>query len=95
MEAATGAAWSARANNPCYRIRELTLPGATSTGLQRFEFKTTFLSHNAGQLLIRSYGQERYTEIAVGQEIAFESGAEGEIVNAADREFQFTVTEFK
>jgi hypothetical protein len=95
MGPAIGPVWNAKENNPYYRIRELTLPALTSTGLQRFAFKTTFLPHNAGQVLLKDRGQERYTEIIVGQVIAFESGAEGEIVNTTDQELRFTVMEFK
>jgi hypothetical protein len=95
MGETTGAVWNAQANNPYYRIRDLTLPALTSTGLQRFEFKTTFLAHTAGQLLVKSLDQERNSEFIAGQLIEFESGTESEIVNTTDQELRFTVTEFK
>jgi hypothetical protein len=91
----TEAVWNAQANNPYYRITELVLPALRSAGLQRFEFKTTFLPHKAGQLLIKSQGQERYIEIIAGRLGEFESGTESEIVNTTDRELRFTVMEFK
>jgi hypothetical protein len=95
MEARIGTAWSAQANNPYYRIRELTLPALTSTGQQRFDFKTTFLPHAASRVLVKSKGQQRDTEIIVGQQLEFESGAESEIVNLTNQELRFTVMEFK
>jgi hypothetical protein len=91
----TAAIWNARANNPYFRIREMTLPSLTSTGLQQFEFKTTFLPHTAGHLLVKTQGQERDTEITAGRLIEFESGTECEIVNMTDQEFRFTVMELK
>jgi hypothetical protein len=95
MGSTTGAVWNARANNPYYRITELILPARTSAGLQRFEFKTTFLPHTAGQLLVKSQGQERSTEIIRDQIIEFTSGTECEIVNTAKHELRFTVMEYK
>jgi len=95
MEARVGAAWSAQANNRYYRIRELRLPALTSTGQQRFNFRTTFLPHAASGVLVKSKGQQRDTEIAMGQQLEFESGAEGEIVNSTNQELRFTVMEFK
>jgi len=95
MVATVGAVWNAKANNPYYRIRELTLPALTSTGLQRFKFHTTFLPHVAGQLLVRTQGQERDTTITAGGLIEFESGVESELVNKSDQELRLTVTEFK
>ena len=95
MKTGIGAVWNAQANNPYYRIRELTLPALTSTGLQRLEFKTTFLSHTAGRLLIKSQDKEQDRHIVPGQTIEFETGVEGEVVNMTDRELRFTVTEFK
>lgn len=92
---ATGAVWNAQANNPCYRIRELILPTAASTGLQKLEFKTTFLPHASGHILVRRQAQERETEIIMGQEIEFERGTDCEIVNSTDQELRFTVMEFK
>jgi hypothetical protein len=82
-------------NNLYYRIRELTLPASASTGLLRFEFKTTFLPHSAGRLLVKTQGLERDTEVIMGQAIAFASGTENEIMNATDQELRFTVAEFK
>ena len=95
MGAAIGGVWSAQANNPYYRIRELMLPAMTSTGLQRFEFKTIFVPHMAGQILAKSRGQERNTEIIGGKAIEFESGTELEMVNRTDQELRFTVMESK
>jgi hypothetical protein len=95
MGATTGAVWNPQANNSHYRITELTLPALTSAGVQRFEFQTTFLPHTAGQLLIRSQGQERDTEINAGRQIEFESGTASEIVNTTDQELKFTVMESK
>jgi hypothetical protein len=91
----TGAVWNARANNPYYRITELVLPASTSTGLQRFEFKTTFLPHAKGRLLVKSQVQERDTQIIADRVIEFESGTECEIVNTGDQELRFTVMEYK
>jgi hypothetical protein len=95
MAATTEVAWNARANNPYYRIRELTLPGFASTGLQRFAFKTTFLPHNGGHLLVKTQDHERRTNITAGEVMAFAGGTEAELVNTTDRELRFTVTEFK
>jgi hypothetical protein len=95
MDATIGVVWNAQANNSHYRIAELILPALTSAGVQRFEFKTTFLPHTAGELLIRSQGQERNTEIIPGRQIEFESGTESEIVNTTDQELRFTVMESK
>ena len=95
MGATTGAVWNAQANNPYYRITELVLPALTSAGLQRFDFKTTFLPHTPGQLLVRSQGQERHRKIIAGRLIEFESGTESEIVSTTDQELRFTVMEFK
>jgi hypothetical protein len=90
----TAAIWNAQANNPYFRIRELTLPPLTWTGLQRFEFKTTFLPHTKGHILVKSQGRERDTEIIAGRLIEFESGTEWE-VNMTDHDVRFTVMEFK
>ena len=68
----TGAVWNARANNPYYRISELVLAASTSAGLQRFEFKTTFLPHTAGHLLLKSQDQGRDTQIIADRVIEFE-----------------------
>jgi hypothetical protein len=95
MGATTQAVWNAQANNPYYRVRELTLPALTSTVLQRFEFRTTFPPHTTGHLLLKSQGQERDTEIITGRLIEFESGTECELVNTTDQELSFTVMEFK
>jgi len=95
MGAKTEALWNAQANNPYYRIRELILPPATSTGAQQFEFNTTFLPHTAGQILVRSQGQERASEIIAERQIEFESGTNCEIVNPTDQELRFTVMEAK
>ena len=95
MRAKADALWNAQANNPHYRIRELILPVATSTGVQQFEFKTTFLPHNAGQILVRSQGQERESEIIADRQIEFESGTDCEILNPTDQELRFTVMESK
>ena len=95
MVATTAAVWNAQANNLYFRIRELTLPPLTSTGLQQFEVKTSFLPHTAGHILVKSQGQERDTEIIAGRLIEFEGGTEFEIVNMTDHEFKFTVMEFK
>jgi len=95
MKATIGATWSAQANNPYYRIRELTLPALASTGQQRFDFKTTFVAHAAGRVLVKSKRQKRDTEIIAGQQLEFERGAESEIVNSSNRELRFTVLEFK
>jgi hypothetical protein len=95
MDATTGAVWNPRADNPYYRITELVLPALTSTGLQRFYFKATFLPHTAGHLRIKSEGQERDTEIVAGRLIEFASGTESEIVNTTNQELRFTVMEFK
>lgn len=95
MEATTGAVWNAQANNSHYRITELVLPSLTSAGLRRFEFRTTFLPHTAGRLLLKSQGQERDTEVIAGCVIEFENGTESEIVNATDQELRFTVMEVK
>lgn len=89
------AVWNAQANNPYYRITELILPALASTGLQRFEFKTTLLPHTAGQILFKSQCQERQREIIAGRPIEFESETESEIVNTTDHEIGFTVMEFK
>lgn len=89
------AVWNAQANNPYYRITELILPASKSTALKRFEFKTTFLPHTAGQLLFKMHGRERNAEIIVGRPIEFLSGTESEIVNTSDHELRFTVIEFK
>jgi hypothetical protein len=77
--------WMAQEDNPYYRIRELVLPASASAGMQRFEFKTTFLPHTAGQLLVKRQGQERHTEVTAGRTIEFESGTECEIVNRTDQ----------
>lgn len=95
MGATTAAVWNAQANNPYYRIRELTLPPVASTGLQRFEFKTTFLPHTAGHILVKGQDEERDTEIIAGRLIEFGSGTECEIVNMTDHQVRFTVMEFK
>lgn len=95
MGATTGAVWNAQANNPSYRITELVLPALTSTGLQRFKFKTTFLPHTAGHILVKSQGQERHTELIAGRVIELESGTDCEIVNTTDQELRFTVMEVK
>jgi hypothetical protein len=91
----TGAIWNAQANNPYYRITELVLPASTSTGLQPFEFTTTFLPHTAGQLLVKNQGQERDMKVVAGKPIEFDGGIASEIVNNTDQELTFTVTEFK
>jgi len=91
----TGAVWNARANNPYYRITELVLPASTSTGLQRFEFETTFLPHAKGRLLVKSQAQERDTQINANQVIEFEGGTKFEIVNTGDLELRFTIMEYK
>jgi hypothetical protein len=95
MRATTTAVWNARANNPYYRITEMVLPACKSTARRRFEFKTTFLPHTAGQLLIKCQSQEQNTEITAGRLIEFESGTECEMVNNTDHELVFTVMEFK
>jgi hypothetical protein len=95
MSTPIGAVWSARANNPYYRIRELALPASASTGLQRFEFRTTFLPHSGGQLLVQCQETQRRLQMIAGEVITFESGTEAEIVNTTDGELRFTVTEFK
>jgi hypothetical protein len=95
MEATTGAVWNAQANNSHYRITELVLPSSTSVGLRRFEFKTAFLPHTAGRLLLKSQGQERDMEVIAGRLIEFENGTEYEIVNGTDQELRFTVMEIK
>jgi hypothetical protein len=91
----TGAVWKAQANNPYYRLTELMLPASTSTGLRQFEFKTTFLPHKAGRIVIKSQAQERHTEIFAGRVIEFASGTECEIANATNQELRFTVMESK
>jgi hypothetical protein len=91
----TGVVWNARANNPYYRIKELVLPASTSAGLQRFEFKTIFLPHAKGRLLVKSQAQERDTQIIADRVIEFERGTECEIVNTGDQELRFTVMEYK
>ena len=95
MDAKTGAVWNPQANNPYYRITELVLPASTSTGLQRFDFKVTFLPHTAGHVRMKSEGQERDTEVIAGRLIEFESGTKSEIVNTTNQELRFTVMEFK
>jgi hypothetical protein len=95
MDAKTGAVWNPRANNPYYRITELVLPASTSTGLQRFDFKVTFLPHTQGHVRMKSEGQERDMEIIAGRLIEFESGTKSEIVNTTNQELRFTVMEFK
>jgi hypothetical protein len=95
MGATTQAVWNAQANNPYYRIIELVLPALASTGLRRFEFKTTLLPHTGGQLLVKRQGQERHTEIIAGRLIEFESGTESKIVNTTNQELRFTVMEIK
>jgi hypothetical protein len=95
MGATTGAIWKAQGDNPYYRIRELVLPASATAGLQRFEFKTTFLAHTPGQLLLKREGQERHTEVTAGRLIEFESGTESEIVNTTNQELRFTVMEIK
>jgi hypothetical protein len=91
----TEAVWTARANNPYYRMREMVLPAFTSAGVQQFEFETTFLPHTAGHLLVRSQCQERDIEIIEGQPIEFEGKTEWEIVNMTEQELKFTVMEYK
>jgi len=95
MGSTTRAVSKAQANNPHYRITELILPAFTSTGLQRFEFKTTFLPHTAGRVLLDNQGLKRDTFVTADQPIEFEGGSDCEIVNASDQEIRFTVTEFK
>ena len=95
MGATTVAVWKTQANNPYYRITELVLPACKSTALRRFEFKTAFLPHTAGQLLIKRQDQECDTEVIAGRLIEFENGTEREIVNLSDQELRFTVLEFK
>jgi hypothetical protein len=90
-----GAVWTARANNPYYRLTELLLPASTSAGVQRFKFKTTFLPHAAGRLQVKSQAQERDTLIMADRVIEFESGTECELVNTGDQELRFTVVEYK
>lgn len=90
-----GAVWNAKANNPHYRITELVLPGSTSTGLRQFPFRTTYLPHNNGQIVVKSQDQEQRADIVAGRLIEFESGAESEVVNAGSEELEFTVMEFK
>jgi hypothetical protein len=89
------AVWNAQANNPYYRIRELVLPASTSTRLPPFEFETTFLPHTAGQLVVKSQGQERDMKLVAGQPIEFASGTESQIVNMNEQELRLTVTEYK
>ncbi|MGD9921310.1 MAG: hypothetical protein AB7V13_07655 [Pseudorhodoplanes sp.] len=95
MSVTTEAIWNPQANNPYYRISELILPASASTGLRRFGFKTTFLPHTTGRLLIKTQVRSRHTEIIAGSPIEVERGTESEIVNATDRELIFTVLEFK
>jgi hypothetical protein len=63
--------------------------------LQRFSFRTTYLPHKAGDVVMRNNGQERHIRVFAGRPIEFENGAEGELINEADEELRFTVTEFK
>jgi hypothetical protein len=95
MGATSEAIWNAQANNPYYRITELVLPALTSAGLRRFEFKTTFLPHTGGQLLLKSRGQQRHEKVIAGQPVEFESETVVEIANTTDHEIRFTVMEFK
>ena len=95
MGATTGALWSPRANNLYYRIAELVLPASTSAAPRLFEFKTSFLPHSKGRLLIKNGGQEREIEVVADRLIEFEIGIVSEIVNATDQELRFTVIEFK
>lgn len=95
MGANNGGIWRARSNNAHYRIRELTLPPSVSTGLQRFEFKTTFLPHGGGKLLVKTRGDRREIEIRSGELIEFGPGTEVELVNKTDQQLRFTVGEFK
>jgi hypothetical protein len=85
MGATTGALWSP----------ELVLPASTSAAPWLFEFKTRFLPHSKGRLLIKNDGQEQEIEVVAYRLIEFEIGTVSEIVNATDQELRFTVIEFK
>ena len=95
MGTAIGAVWRTRSNNPYYRISELTLPASASTGLQRFEFKTTLLPHSGGELVLKTQGEQQEIGITAGKPIAFERGVEAELLNKSTEQLRFTVGEFK
>lgn len=96
MEPTTGAVWNAQADNPYYRMTELILPAASSTGLQRLEFETIFLPHTTGRLRVKCEGRERDTRIIAGEPIRFESGVACEMLNTTNgAELRFTVMESK